>query len=73
MNSEKIHSRLTNDLSASANAVLLTAMYYDVFRHPLTLDELHKYCQWQSCTLSEVAAAVEELQTLQVLDTSEGC
>jgi len=72
MNSENVHSRQTHVLSASANAVLLTTMYYDVFRHPLTLDELHKYCQWQSCTLSEVAVAVEELQALQVLDTTDG-
>lgn len=59
-------------LSNNAQCVLHTLMYFDVFRHPLTLDELHKYCQWQDCSLSDTATAIEELQSLNVICTRDG-
>lgn len=59
-------------LSAHANSVLLTIMYFDVFRHPLTLDELFRYCQWESCRLSDVAAAIEELQLAGIIGNHDG-
>ncbi len=60
------------ELSNNAQCVLHTLMYFDVFRHPLTLDELHKYCQWQNCSLSDTATAIEELQSLNVICNRDG-
>jgi hypothetical protein len=45
----------------TAHAVLSTLMYFDLFRHPLTIDEIQHYCQWRAITLSETAIAIEEL------------
>ena len=59
-------------LSNNANAALLTLMYFDVFRHPLTLDELFKYCQWKSCSLTDIASAIEELQQHGLVNDRDG-
>ncbi len=53
-------------------AVLHTLMYFDVFRHPLTTDELHRNCQWHTCSLTETAAALEELQRLGIAGEKDG-
>lgn len=60
------------NLSRHANAVLLTLMYFDVFRHPLTLDEVFRFCQWESCTLTDVASAIEELQDSGIIKDRDG-
>jgi hypothetical protein len=62
----------TSPLSENAQCVLHTMMYFDVFRHPLTLDELHKYCHWKDCSLSDTAAAIEELQEVKVVCNRDG-
>lgn len=59
-------------LSNNANTVLLTLMYFDVFRHPLTLDEIYRFCHWDSCTLTDVAAGIEELQELGIIGGGDG-
>lgn len=59
-------------LSKSANGVLLTLMYFDVFRHPLTLDEIYRFCQWETCSLSDAATAIEELQGLGLIEDRDG-
>lgn len=59
-------------LSEYAESVLHTLMYFDVFRHPLTLDEIHRYCQWKACSLLEAAAAIEELQQHNVICSRDG-
>ncbi len=59
-------------LTENAQCVLHTLMYFDVFRHPLTLDEIHQYCQWKDCSLSETATAIEELQSLNVICSRDG-
>jgi hypothetical protein len=59
-------------LSENAQCALHTLMYFDVFRHPLTLDELHRYAQWKECSLSETATAIEELQAHGVVCSREG-
>lgn len=46
---------------STAHAVLSTLMYFDLFRHPLTIDEIQHYCQWRVLSLSEAAHAIEEL------------
>ncbi len=53
-------------------AVLHTLMYFDVFSHPLTTDEIHHNCQWQPCSLTETAAALEELQLLGIATEKDG-
>lgn len=53
-------------------AVLHTILYFDIFRHPLTVDEIHRNCQWQSCSLSQCAAALEELQEKGLVEESRG-
>ncbi len=72
MNTERIEHTPKHNLSDTANGVILTIMYFDVFRHPLTLDEIYKYCQWHKCSLSEVAAAIEELQEHGIVQNLEG-
>ena len=55
-----------------AMAILGTILYFDVFRHPLTLDEIFRYVQWHHRSLSEVAAAIEELQSAGILECEDG-
>lgn len=59
-------------LSEDAQCVLHTLMYFDVFRHTLTLGELHRYCQWKACSLPDVVLAVEELQSKGITSHCEG-
>lgn len=49
-------------LTPVEKAVLLTVHYRDLFRHPLTLNELHKYLILTSANLSDVEIAVENLE-----------
>lgn len=72
MNIENAERLSPHVLSNNANAALLTLMYFDVFRHPLTLDELFKYCQWKSCSLSDIAGAIEELQQHGLVSDRDG-
>jgi hypothetical protein len=72
MKAKSAEETISCDLTAHANSVLLTLMYFDVFRHPLTLDELKNYLQWEVCGLSEVAAAVEELQERGLIAYRDG-
>ena len=51
----------------NAHAVLSTLMYFDLFRHPLTIDEIQQYCQWRMISLSETAIAIEELISLKLI------
>lgn len=67
MNRTCTDKNLRTSLSRNANSVLLTLMYFDVFRHPLTLDEIFRFNHWDSCTLSEIATAIEELQALNLI------
>ena len=53
-------------------AVVHTLMYFDVFKHPLTTDEIHHNCQWHSISLTETAIALEELQRLGIADEEQG-
>lgn len=64
--------RSERELSSAAQCVLHTLMYFDVFRHPLTLDEIYTYCQWEACSLSDTAAAIEELQAAGILNSRDG-
>jgi hypothetical protein len=59
-------------LDAFDIAVLHTLMYFDIFRHPLTTDEIHRNCQWQACTLTETVSALEKLRSAGIADQSEG-
>ncbi len=59
-------------LNAIEIAVLHTLMYFDIFRHPLTTDEIHQNCQWQSCSLTETASALEKFEEYSIAGTSEG-
>lgn len=72
--SNHVSAELTSSqqLTDNAQCVLHTLMYFDVFKHPLTLDELHQFCQWKDCSLSETASAVEELQSLSVICSRDG-
>ncbi len=69
LSAEQTSSQLLTD---NAQCVLHTLMYFDVFKHPLTLDEIHQYCQWKECSLSETAAAIEELQQQSVVSNRDG-
>jgi hypothetical protein len=74
-NSMTLNSSLqssSRSLDASSVAVLHTMMYFDVFRHPLTTDEIRRNCQWRGCTLSETAAALEDLQQKGFVAEEEG-
>ncbi|CAN5909753.1 hypothetical protein BH11BAC7_BH11BAC7_05910 [soil metagenome] len=53
-------------------AVLHTLMYFDIFRHPLTTDEIHRNCQWESCSLIDTAVSLEKLQLRGVIGNAEG-
>lgn len=72
MNEIREHHVAPIQLSQHANAVLLTLMYFDVFRHPLTIDEVFRFCQWEACTLTEVASSIEELQTIGMVKGRDG-
>lgn len=72
MSEPKTHDISAVRLSQHANAVMLTLMYFDVFRHPLTLDEVYRFCQWESCTLTDAAAAIEELQVAGLVKDRDG-
>lgn len=65
-------SRTDSVLSALSAAVLHTVLYFDIFRHPLNVDEIHRNCHWQTCSLSQCAAALEDLQQKGILDESQG-
>ena len=69
---ENTAHKLPHSLSNQANAALLTIIYFDVFRHPLTLDEIFQFCQWESCSLTEIASAIEELQAIGVIHSKDG-
>src|SRR6266498_3599908 len=68
--SEKSNSAI--HLEPATVAVVHTLMYFDVFKHPLTTDEIHHNCHWQAISLSETAVALEELQQLGLVDEEEG-
>lgn len=53
-------------------AVLHTILYFDIFRHPLNVDEIHRNCQWHACSLSQCAAALEDLQQKEIVQESQG-
>jgi len=59
-------------LGDHAQCVLHTLMYFDVFRHPLMLDEIHRFCQWQELSLSDTATAIEELQSRNLICGRDG-
>lgn len=59
-------------LDSSAVSVLHTLMYFDVFKHPLNTDEIHRNCHWHSLTLTETASALEELQQLEIVSEENG-
>ena len=67
MNSSSSESTFSKQLDAYDIAVLHTLMYFDVFRHPLTIDEIHRNCQWQSCSLTGTAASLENLLQLGIV------
>ena len=71
MNSPSQDSSVSTHLDAFDIAVLHTLMYFDIFSHPLTTDEIHRNCQWQSCSLTETASALENLLGLGVVGHSE--
>lgn len=72
MNSPDSDSSPSARLEAVDVAVLHTLIYFDIFRHPLTTDEIHRNCQWQQCTLTEIAASLENLLELGVVGKGEG-
>jgi hypothetical protein len=51
----------------ASHAVLSTLIYFDLFRHPLTIDEIHNFCQWRKISLTEAATAIEELTSFGVI------
>lgn len=59
-------------LSTTEAAILHTLLYFDIFRHPLTTDELHHNCHWHACSLSETATALELLQEKGIIDEESG-
>ncbi len=67
MNSPDSQTSYKTGLDAFDIAVIHTLMYFDIFRHPLTIDEIHRNCQWQSCTLTETAASLENLLQLGIV------
>jgi hypothetical protein len=56
---EKIRN---NDIAPSARAILKTLLYFNIFRHPLTMDEIHEYCCGYSATKIEVQRQLEMLE-----------
>ncbi|HTL81834.1 MAG TPA: nucleotidyltransferase domain-containing protein [Bacteroidia bacterium] len=60
------------NLSTIEAAVLNTIIYFDLFHHPLTTDEIHHNCQWEKCSLTEVAAALEQLQSSSIVSEKNG-
>jgi hypothetical protein len=54
-------------LEAADAAVLHTLMYFDIFRHPLTTDEIHQNCQWHECSLTDTASALERLKEYGII------
>ncbi|MBI3510218.1 MAG: nucleotidyltransferase domain-containing protein [Bacteroidetes bacterium] len=67
-----LKENLSTSLSATAVAVINTIIYFDIFRHPLTTDEIHRYCQWNNPSLSEVAFAIEEFSAKGILEEKNG-
>lgn len=65
-------ARTNSFLDPLPAAVLHTILYFDIFRHPLTIDEIHRNCQWNSCSLSQCAAALEDLQQKGIISESQG-
>src|ERR1041385_4454089 len=59
-------------LEAADAAVLHTLMYFDIFRHPLTTDEIHRNCQWHACSLTDTAAALEKLFSCGIISHEDG-
>ncbi|HEU4717212.1 MAG TPA: nucleotidyltransferase domain-containing protein [Bacteroidia bacterium] len=53
-------------------AVLHTLIYFDIFHHPLTTDEVHHNCQWEKCTLSETALALEKMREAGIVKETDG-
>lgn len=72
MNSPSSESSFCPQLDVFDIAVLHTLIYFDIFRHPLTTDEIHSNCQWQACSLTDTAAALENLLRLGIAGHSEG-
>jgi hypothetical protein len=60
---------LLNPLQAS---VLHTLLYFDIFNYPLLTDEVHHNCQWNTCTISECATALEQLQEFGLVEEKNG-
>lgn len=72
MNSPDSKPSCNPGLDAVDIAVLHTLMYFDIFRHPLTVDEIHRNCQWQSCSLTDIAVALESLSQCGIIGNAEG-
>lgn len=72
MNFSSPSSSVKPHLGALDIAVLHTLMYFDIFRHPLTTDEIHRNCQWQACSLSDIAVALESLLQYGIIGNAEG-
>lgn len=71
MNSPSPKTAFDTQLDDFDIAVLHTLMYFDIFRHPLTTDEIHRNCQWKDCSLTETAASLENLLHLGIVDQEE--
>lgn len=43
-------------------SIIKTLIYFSIFKHPLKIDELHKFLLFQRCTIDKLKSEVEELK-----------
>ena len=63
----------TSSAPEISKAVLRTLAYADLFDYPLTADEIHRGLIDARATLSQVIAAIDELQARAIVCHNEGC
>jgi hypothetical protein len=54
-------SHTFSQVNSASKAVLNTLLYFDIFRHPLTKEEIHQYLHHTDILLEEISFSIEEL------------
>src|SRR5438552_12713442 len=54
------------------NTAIKTLLYFDIFHHPLTVDEIHNYLQDTKATRKQVEVSLHQLTKEGIIKNSEG-
>src|SRR3954469_10983791 len=65
----KNHSNILNDI---ASGVISTLLYFDIFKYPLTAEEIAAYCHYVKADAEEISGALGWLVEKKLVNEKEG-